>query len=281
MDRGETSQLRMHRQSINEVLVVALCIEMEHARLQRGYLVDDPIPNGCGPSLLVPGFVPGGDAVTLGGVKVGERVNDVIIVRELRAHGKVDIAARRKSLGRVWPYNGTLLEVGKGMPSHPLHVHVLNLRLLARVDNREVVLDSGSRKVQAKCFESLQLFENIDLSSQLADIYLEYGDVVEDSCKLRLGEVIDGIERCGGLAEEPPELKGLHIQSRIFETSDVMRWKECFGNCMSASTRLGLFPISLPISLLHLHVEDVQRSCDVGGTVFLDTNDEGQPRHAM
>ena len=140
------------------------------------------------------------------------------IVREVRAHGTVDIAGRRKSLGIVRPYDGTLREVRGGTPGQPLHGNGLNLHPFARANEWEVGLDGRSRKMGVKCFDILQLVglrENVDLSSHLADVYLEFGKVTEDRCELGLDEMINGIERreSGGLAQEPPQVWCFHLQS--------------------------------------------------------------------
>jgi hypothetical protein len=84
----ELLQLRKHWQCINEVLVVALGIEVQHAWLQRSYLADSPIPNGgelrTAP-WLIPGLVPDDERVQFGDTEVGKGVDDVVVVRELRA----------------------------------------------------------------------------------------------------------------------------------------------------------------------------------------------------
>jgi hypothetical protein len=88
----ELLQLRKHWQCINEVLVVALGIEVQHVWLQRSYLGDGPIPNGgelrTSPWLL-PGLVPDDERVQFMDTEVGKGGDSVIVVRELSARGEV------------------------------------------------------------------------------------------------------------------------------------------------------------------------------------------------
>ena len=91
----ELFQLAERRQRVYEVLVVALCLEVQHARLERSFLAG--VPYGCELRVLsraVPRLVPDDKRVELGDSDVGKHVDGVAGVGGVRAGGKVGTAAQ-------------------------------------------------------------------------------------------------------------------------------------------------------------------------------------------
>jgi hypothetical protein len=91
----------------------------------------------------------------------------------------------------MWPDDGALLHIGKGATCHPLHRDGLDFHPFERADEREVDVGMVVGEPQAIRFEDLQVLElrqNVDLGSHLADIHLESDEAAEDGPELGLTE---------------------------------------------------------------------------------------------
>jgi len=91
------------------------------------------------------------------------------------------------------------------------------------------------------------------------------------------------------ISEEDCEMcKGLFVvvgfRNNPFEVQSALEWSQCLNDrgfnlvVTGLSSTQGLLPIPRQIAILHLLAENIQCSCNLGGTVLLDTNNDGQSR---
>ena len=96
------------------------------------------------------------------------------------------------------PEDGTLFHIREGASCHPLDRDGLDFHPLERADEREVDVGMIARESQTICSEGLQVLElpqNVEPGSHLADIHLESDEAAEDGRELGLTEGVYGIGR--------------------------------------------------------------------------------------